>query len=167
VADSVQITERTNLSTAAILARRGISTATIGHSLGVKLPHGPYWSTADLYVVIGNGPGSWVAYGEGLPSDWCGDLAKQLTGIASVIDQTGAYRSFRIEGPHARTLLQRGLHIDLNASAFPSDSVAISVIGHVDVIVRALSDESSFEVTVFCSYADSFLRWFASVAAGL
>lgn len=167
MADSVQITERGNLSTAAILARRGISTATIGHSLGVKLPHGPCWTAADLYVVIGNGPGSWLAYGEGLPSDWCGDLAKQLTGIASVTDQTGAYRSFRIEGPNARTLLQRGLHIDLNASAFPSGSVAVSVIGHVDVIVRALSDELSFEVTVFRSYADTFLRWFASAAAGL
>jgi heterotetrameric sarcosine oxidase gamma subunit len=152
---------------ASILARRGASTAVIGEAIATNMPVGPTWATGNLSVVIGSGPGTWLACGRGVSSDWCGDLERRLAGLASVSDQTGAYRLFQVEGSDARTLLQRGAAVDLDGSAFPAGSAALTVIAHVDVIIRNLTDGRSYEVAVYRSYAESFLRWIDAAVAGL
>jgi sarcosine oxidase subunit gamma len=167
VVDSVRITEQQNLSMASILARRGAGAAVIGEAIGISMPAGPAWETGDHLLVIGNGPGTWLACGRGVGSDWSDDLKRRLPGLASVSDQTTAYRVFQVEGPDARNLLQRGAAIDLDGSAFPAGSAALTVIAHVDVIIRCLTDGRSYEVAVYRSYAQSFLRWIDAAAAGL
>jgi heterotetrameric sarcosine oxidase gamma subunit len=162
----VRITERQDLSMASILARRGASTAAIGDAIVIDMPVGPAWVERDGLVVVGSGPGTWLAYGRGVGSDWSGDLERRLAGLASVSDQTGAYRVLQIEGPDARTLLQRGAAVDLDGSAFPVGSACLTVIGHVDVIIRSLTDGRSYEVAVYRSYAESFLRWIDAAVAG-
>lgn len=152
---------------AAILGRRGAGAAEIGAAIAIDMPVGPAWAAGDDFVVIGTGPGSWLACARGADADWCGELERRLAGLASVSDQTGAYRAFQIEGPDARTLLQRGVAIDLDASAFSAGSAAVTVIGHVDVIVRCLADGRSYEVAVHRSYAESFMRWVEDTVAGL
>lgn len=165
--DTVQVTEQHDLSIASILARRGAGAAAIGTAMGIDMSAGPTWTTADRCTVMGSGPGTWLAFGQDGGSGWCGDLERRLTGLASVTDQTGAYRLFQIEGPDARTLLQRGAAVDLDASVFPPGSVAVTVIGHVDVIIRCLAEGRGYEVAVYRSYAESFLRWVDAAVAKL
>ncbi len=165
--DSVRITERYNLSMASILARRGVSAAVIGEAISVDMPVSPGWTVRAPLMVIGSGPGTWLACGHGAGPDWCGDLARRLAGLASVSDQSGAWRTFHVEGPGARTLLQRGAPVDLDDAAFPAGCAALTVIGHVDVIIRSLADGRSYEVAVYRSYAESFLRWVEATVAGL
>ncbi|MFV3074963.1 sarcosine oxidase subunit gamma [Niveispirillum fermenti] len=165
--DTVRITERPDLSVASILARRGATTAAIGGAIGIDMPLGPTWVAAERFIMMGTGPGSWLAVGHDDGSDGCGDLGDRLTGLASVSDQTGAYRLFRVEGPDARTLLQRGAYIDLDGVAFPAGAVGVTMIGHVDVIIRNITDGHCYEVAVYRSYTDSFMRWADAACAGL
>lgn len=165
--DNIRITERPDLCMASIQARRGASAAIIGEVIAIDMPVGPTWASGDHFIVMGSGPGTWLACGHDKSSDWCRDLTERLTGLASVSDQTGAYRLFRIEGPQARTLLQRGAYVDLDGLAFPAGAVAVTMIGHVDVVIRNLTDGRSYEVAVYRSYADSFLRWVDAAVLGL
>lgn len=163
----VRITEQQDFAIAAIMARRGASAAVIGEAIAIEMPIGPSCAVRDRLVVIGSGPGAWLAFCAGAHSDWCVDLARQLSDLASISEQTGAYRLFQIEGPGARTLLQRGVALDLDASAFSAGSAAHSVIAHVDVVICCLSDGESYRVAVYRSYAESFLRWLDAAVAAL
>ena len=165
--DRVRVTERQDLSLVSILAHRAASASAINEAIGIDMPLGPTAMTEDAIVVIGSGPGIWLARSQGAEPGWPRDLERRLAGLAGVSDQTGAYRLFQIEGPDARTLVQRGAAIDLDVSAFPPGATAMTVIGHVDVIIRCLLDGRSYEVMVYRSYAESFLRWVDATAAGL
>ncbi|MBP7336567.1 sarcosine oxidase subunit gamma [Niveispirillum sp.] len=166
--DKVGVTEQQGLAIAAILARRGIGAVAIGEVLAIRMPVGPTWGTGDGVTIVGTGPGTWLAFGQGVGNGWSADLERRLAGLASLSDQTGAYRLFRIAGPDARTLLQRGAAIDMDGGVFPAGSVAVTVIGHVDVIIRNLTDDGlCYEIAVYRSYADSFLRWVDAAIAGL
>lgn len=146
---------------AAILARRGASAAMISDVLAADLPLGSKWIDCGSLVMIGSGPGTWLAHRErdGETTGWVGDLQTRLAGVASVSDQSSAYRIFRIEGPGARTLLQRGASVDLDDSAFPAGSVAFTAIAYLDVVIRRLDEADCYELAVFRSSAEGFVRW--------
>uniref|UniRef100_B0SV21 Sarcosine oxidase gamma subunit n=1 Tax=Caulobacter sp. (strain K31) TaxID=366602 RepID=B0SV21_CAUSK len=152
---------------AAILARRGASAATIGEAMSADLPLGPRWIANGSIVVLGSGPGTWLAQREDVDPSWIGDLQGRLVGLASVSDQSGAYRVFWIEGSGARTLLQRGAAVDLDESAFPAGSVAFTVIAHLDVIIRRLEEADRYELAVYRSSAEAFVRWLSAARDGL
>ena len=168
--DGVRITERHGFAMAAILARRGASAAMIGEALAAEVPLGPKWIASGSMVLIGSGPESWLAQDEDVgeaAAGWVKNLHTRLAGIASVSDQTGAYRVFRIEGPGARRLLQRGAAIDLDDAVFPVGSVAFTMIAYLDVVMRRLEQADSYELTVYRSSAASFMRWLDAATAGL
>ena len=91
----------------------------------------------------------------------------RLSGLASLSDQSSAYAVFRLSGLGARTLLQRGVSIDLDPAAFSPGSAATSVISHIGVIFWQLDNAPTYEVAVFRSLARSFRHWLDSVAATL
>lgn len=167
MADTVRIAEQTSVAIASILARRGVDAAAIGKALSLTAPTGPSCATHGALAVMGVGPGAWLAHETAAPADWLEQLQSRLTDLASVTDQGGAYRLFRIEGPGGRTLLQRGASIDLSDAAFPTATVALTVISHIDVIIRRLEETEVYELAVYRSYSESFLRWLNSALAAL
>jgi len=75
----------------------------------------------------------------------------------------------RICGPEARTVLNRGLSIDLDNSAFPENVFAQSVIHHIPVLVHRLPspDDTVFDTYVPREYSRSFWEWLTEAAAPL
>lgn len=75
----------------------------------------------------------------------------------------------RVSGPEARTVLNRGLPIDLDESAFPENAFAQSVIHHIPVLVHRLpaEDDTVFDVYVPREYAVSFWEWLVEAASTL
>ncbi len=117
--------------------------------------------------MIGTGPGSWLAMMEDAAGDWAETLQAQVAGLASVSDQSGGYLVHRFAGPGATAVLQRGVAIDLHPAAFPTGSVATTVIAHIGVILWRVDYDPSFDVAIFRSYADSFRRWIDVTQSGL
>jgi len=166
VAKAVQITALTGLRVATIMARRGVVARQVGAALGLAAPSRPGRVTNDGLALIATAPGAWLAIAESDGAGaWPADLADRLGDAAAVFDQSGAYCVFRLEGPAARQMLQRGIAIDLDPAAFGPNDTVVSSLAHLDVIVWQSGGEDSFDVAVFRSYADDFLAWAERVAA--
>lgn len=106
------------------------------------------------------------------PSD--DDLLRKFDGTAlgedAVVTEIGHSRTVvRVAGAAARTLLNRGLPVDLDAAVFPVDSFAQSVIQHIPVLVHrvGLGGEGDFDVYVARDYAVSFWEWLTGAAQSL
>lgn len=165
--DDIQIDEATGTGLAAIMARRGVGVEQLGRVLGVDAPIGPCWTASHEVALIGTGPGAWLAVRDAAPVQWADDLRKSLVGLASVSDQSSAYTLWRLSGPGARTLLQRGAAIDLHPESFGVGSAATTMIAHVGVIIRQLDDTPRYELAAFRSYADSLRQWLDQAVAAL
>lgn len=117
--------------------------------------------------MIAVAPDTWLALGEAPGDEWRESLERELDGLASMSDVSGAYLLFRIAGERARDLLQRGIFIDLHPSLFGPGSAAVTRIGHVDVILWQLSEAPEFDLAVPRSLAASFGHWLAVTAEAL
>ena len=166
VAD-LAIEQRLGLGIAAVMARKGASHAAIGAVLGVELPDRAGAAFAQDRAVIGVGPGSWLAVQSAAQPDFANGLAAALIGLASVSDQSSAYRVLRLSGADARTLLQRGLAIDLHPQSFGPGSAAASMIAHVGVILWQVDERPAYDIATFSSYAASFEHWLDATIATL
>jgi sarcosine oxidase subunit gamma len=84
-----------------------------------------------------------------------------------VSDQSSGYVVYRLAGPAARTLLQRGAAIDLHPAAFPPRAAAVTMIAHLGVILWLADEAPTFEVAVFRSFAGSFQHWLETAGQAL
>lgn len=167
MADRPLIQQHEISAVASIMARKGASAAQIAHALGIEVQANPTWRSVGGVSLIGIGPGMWLAHHESAAAGWIDELREQLDGLASVADQSSAYSFWRVSGPRAWLLLQRGVFLDFHPDSFRSGSVATTVIAHIGVIIRQLDDEPTYELAVFRSYADSFRNWLCQAAAAL
>lgn len=150
---------REGLAIAAVMARKNVGADAIGAALDLTLADGPVLSRGPDMMLIGTGPGCWLAIADGAAPDFAASLATRLTGLASITDQSSGYSIARIAGEGARRLLQRGVAIDLHPTAFAAGSVATTVIAHIGVILWQVDDTPTYDIATFRSFADSFIHW--------
>jgi sarcosine oxidase subunit gamma len=170
VANSLIVEERSGYGLATVMGRKDVSAAVLGSALGFSPPEDPSRVKHEGLAWIGTGSATWLAMTDAPEIGWPTSLQQRLKGLASISDQSGSYRIFRIAGDRARSLLQRGAFIDLHADAFPPGSVATTVIAHIGVVfwqADQADDDPGFEVAMFRSYAPSFLRWLNATSASL
>jgi sarcosine oxidase subunit gamma len=167
VAEGLTVQMREGLALATVMARKGVSAQAIGEALSATAPEGPRIGVGEGLSLIGTGPGTWLALAEAGDADFEAGLRARLGPLASVSDQSSGYVVFRLAGPAARTLLQRGAPIDLHPAAFPAGGAAVTVIAHVGVILWLADEAPSFDVAVFRSFAGSFRHWLDAAAQAL
>src|ERR1700760_2651662 len=95
VADDLVIVEREGCGLATVMARNDISPGLVSATLGLQVPRGPAATATDALMLLGTGPGMWMAVADHAGPDWAENLQARLKGIASVSDQTGGYVVFR------------------------------------------------------------------------
>jgi methylglutamate dehydrogenase subunit D len=167
VAD-LTITPRDGFGLVSIMARRGVGADRIGAAFGLEAPVAPRRVATGIGVsLIGVGAGHWLALRDTPAPLWADQLRGSLAGLASVSDQSSGYAIVRLGGTGARTILQRGLAIDLHPKAFPVGAAATSVIAQIGVIVWQVDAAPTYDVAVFRSLADSFRHWLGQAAAAL
>jgi sarcosine oxidase subunit gamma len=167
VAEVLEITARRNIALATVMARKGVDAAALAARLGVTPPTGPRTAQEDGVMLIGTGPGVWLAIAEDRRAGWADRLRETLAGIASISDQTAGYTVLRMSGSGAQELLQRGAFIDLDPTAFGPGAAASTVIGHIGVILWKVDDAPTFDIALFRSFTRSFRDWIAANSAGL
>lgn len=166
--DNLQIERREGLGIASIMARKGVAADRIGGMLGVVPPTSPGRAVGvDGLSLVGTGPGSWLLCADGVSAFWADDLRQRLNKLASVSDQSSAYVVLRLTGKDARTVLQRGMPIDLHPDVFRPGSAATTVIAHIGAIVWQLDNKPTYEIATFRSFADSFRHWLRQAASAL
>lgn len=167
MAEGVVIAEWTGFRLASVMARKGVGAEAVGEALGLAAPTGPAIAGDRRLSLIGVGPGAWLALGEPGPDLLEETLRSRLGALASLSEQSGAYRFWRLSGPGARVMLQRGAAIDLDARAFGPGSACVTVISHIGVLVWQEDDAPTYIVGCFRSLGGSFSHWLAITAAAL
>jgi sarcosine oxidase subunit gamma len=167
VAEAVDIAILSGLGLATVMARKGVDRAALETALGVALPELPGWTGSGALRLIGTGPGMWLALADDAGPDHAARVQAMAGSLASISDQSSGYVIFRLSGPGARTILQRGAAIDFHPSVFKSGSVATTVIAHIGVILWQVDDVPTYDIACFRSYAGSFRHWIDQCAAAL
>jgi heterotetrameric sarcosine oxidase gamma subunit len=164
--------ERRGLAIATVMARKGQGAAlasAVKEQFDINLPLGPHGSGSDATSFLGTGPGRWLVTHDAGTSGFVRQLAQQLEGLASVVDQSDGVGVLRLSGPALLDVLAKGVAIDLDAAAFPAGSVAATQIAHIGVTLWKVDEAPTFHVAAARSMAGSFLHWLeaSSAAVGL
>jgi methylglutamate dehydrogenase subunit D len=162
VGSPLSVIERNGLGLAVIQARKGVDARMIGDVLGIAAPTGPSRAGDEQLTLIGLGTGAWLAVCGKPEGNWPEQLGQQLTGLASVTDQSSGYCVLRLTGAGAAELLQRCISIDLHPESFGAHSAAATVVEAIGVIVWRFDAEVGFELAVPRSYVSSVRLWIAA-----
>ena len=154
------LTELTGLSLAAVAARHGqigaLSTA-VEREFGAALPTRSGRTARKTVAFVWSGPDQWLAIGAA--SD---NLVQRLTSCAgalgSVTDLTGARTLVRISGPRARDGLMKVVPIDLDESAFTTQSAVVTVAAHIPVQLWLIDAAPTYEIACPRSYGVSLWK---------
>ena len=157
--------ERHGLAIATVMARRGQSAAlaaAVREQFDIALPQGPRCGHSDALTFLGTGPGRWLAIHSAPQPRFADGFSQQLEGLASVVDQSGAFGVLRLSGPRVLEVLAKGVAIDLDATSFPAGRVAVTQIAHLGATLWKVDEAPSFDIAVARSYASSFAHWLQS-----
>lgn len=86
--------------------------------------------------------------------------------IGTVGDLSHARVGLRLSGPEVRSVLAKGLPVDLHDRVFPTGSVAVSAVHGIDVMLHRHDEPAgAFDLYVPRSYAGEFWHWLSDAAA--
>lgn len=150
-----------------VIARRHGTAAVVAAVLehfGVALPLQPravFDASLAQPTFLWCGPGHWLAMSDVPAGTFSLELQLQdkLEGVASICDQSGSRVLFAVQGPAARTVLAKGLGVDLHPRSFAPGHVAVSSIGHMGVQLWQVDATPQYRLLVARSYAESFRHW--------
>jgi heterotetrameric sarcosine oxidase gamma subunit len=174
-APGVIIALRTDLALALVMARKGKTEDVrrrVQDRFGLALPMNaqrvekatsPY---PDNLSFIWAGPERWLGRTATQTSPSLEAMLRQeLSGLASVVNQTDGRCVFHISGPKARDVLAQGLPIDIDPRAFGPGDTALTLAGHINVHFWQLDQTAAYEFAVPRSLAASFYQWLFAPAA--
>lgn len=128
----------------------------VNRLFGLPLPEQPNTSArGDDAALLWMGPTSWlfVANPDAARPAF-DDVRRALNDVgAALFDLSSSYVAWRIEGPAATRVLNRGCPLDLAPEAFPAGHCAQSLLGHVTAMFHRPHASSTFIVIVARSYA--------------
>lgn len=165
---SLVVAERRGLGLATVTLRKGaeaVFESRLQDAFGISLGHGPRVSAGADVAFVGTGPRRWLAVRPGGGWRFAADLAGTLAGVASVADQSSGYAVLRLSGPRVRDVLAKGVPVDLDASVFKAGEAAVTLAGHVGIILWQAGEGPVFDVAVFRSMAGDFWYWLDTSAA--
>jgi sarcosine oxidase subunit gamma len=167
-AAGVVIEERTDLSFASVIAKRGKRDALLSAvetAYGVALPTRPRRVTKGSVTFAGTGPDQWIASAEGAEAQNFAARVRGRIGLfAAVSDQTDARLVLRLSGPKVRDVLAKGVPLNLHPKVFKPGDVATTLVAYIGVQLDRL-DDATFQLTAPRSMAGSFWSWLSASAA--
>jgi methylglutamate dehydrogenase subunit D len=171
----VTVTLRNDLALAYVLVRNGKTgelQARVRERLGLRLPMAAQHAedgdnpSADSLAFVWAGPGRWLAKTSTQSAVALETaLRNELSGLASIINQTDGRCVFRIGGPSLREVLAKGVPLDLDPRAFGPGDSALTLVGHISVHFWQLDRVPTYEFAVPRSFAASFCEWLFAAAA--
>ena len=169
----VAIRECDGLGIATILARKGRIAALrerLRDRFGITLPEGATHSTAGELTLAGTGPGAWLAIHESAGNSFTASLAETIGDLASVSDQSDGYAVLHLSGARISEILAKLVPIDVHPRVFKVGDGAVTLSGHVNVILWRLEDGPDalprYQMALYRSFAESYASFLVEVAAG-
>ncbi len=171
-APGISVRERTELSLATLMARKGQAQALaelVKSAFGIDLPSTPRFSGGQLpdgrlLILVWSGFEQWLALTDGA-QDFERELTSSLGKRALITDQSDGRTVLRLRGTKAREVLAKGIAIDLHPRAFKPGDVALTTAAHIGVQLWQVDDVPTYEIAVPRSLAKSLWGWLSASAA--
>src|SRR5258708_36052518 len=80
----------------------------------------------------------------------------------SLLDISGGRLVLELAGPEARTVLAKGMSLDLHVSVFKTGSCAQSALARVPVVLQQLDETPRYRLYVRRSFAPYIVAWLAA-----
>jgi sarcosine oxidase subunit gamma len=171
-APGVTVSERSGLAAVALTLRAGQReelARRMQEAFGLALPDRPACTTAGRLALVWTGPAQWLALEEGRDGlarfGFARDLAASLGDAASVTDLTGARAVLRLSGPAVRDALAKLVPIDLDESAFPPGTAALTLAWHVGVTLWRAPATDAWDIACYRSFGESLAHAVVEAAA--
>lgn len=142
-------------------ARVGALQALAVQTLSLTLPEGPRCVHGPGLTCLSIGPRRWLLIRRDGKDAWPASVERTLGGVAAVCDQSDGYVIFEAWGTQVRSVLARGVSVDLHPRSLPADAVAVTQVGHINVVLwhGPLEGADRFRLAVGRSYAESFRQF--------
>jgi methylglutamate dehydrogenase subunit D len=158
----VTLSLRGGVALASVIARKGRQdelAQRVQSVFGFALPASPRRNAAGSIAFSWTGPDQWLAMAEGLASQaFERRLRDELSGLASVCEQSDGRTLIRFGGARARDALAKGVIIDLHPRAFGPGDAAVTGFAHIPVHFWQIDSAPTYDFTVFRSLAADFWR---------
>lgn len=162
----IRLTLRDGVALATVIVADGQTDALralVSERYGWELPERGKCQVSRERGLVWSAPGQWLAVAE--TRDALRELPDVFRGIAAVTDQSDGRAVVRVSGPNARTLLEKGVAVDLHPRAFQAGRTAVTSISHIGAQLWQLDDAPTYDVAVARSFAGSFWSWLTEAAA--
>ena len=112
-------------------------------------------------LALDGGPGRALLVG---PADLFARLAPLVdAGVGTVTDLSHSRVRIALEGPRARTVLEKGTSVDLRNRAFPVGAVAWTAIHSMGIVLHHREAEA-YDVLVYRGFARALNEWLRDAA---
>ncbi len=162
----VAVHARTNLSLALIMPRRGRQVACADNlqtSYDLQAPAAARIVHGRTLSIAWAGPDAWLAIAN------TPNLEKELRTIvannASIVDTSDQRIVIRISGPKTRTVLAKGVAIDLHPRMFAPGDTAITSLAHVTIQLWQVDERPTFDLVMPRASAHDVFHWLTVSAA--
>lgn len=113
------------------------------------------------------GPDEWLAV---LPDEGREEVLSRLRDAlaplhVAVVDVSHSRAVVELSGAHARSVLQKGCHLDLHPSRFRAGSVAQSKFARCHVLLHQTDDAPAYDLYIQRSFARYLWSWLEDAAA--
>jgi methylglutamate dehydrogenase subunit D len=168
-APGVVLTVRTNLALVPVMARKGKTEdlrRRVQDHCDLTLPLTPQRVEKSGFSFVWAGPERWLAgTSTQTPAAFEAMLRTELSGLASVANQTDGRCVFQVSGPKARDTLAHALPIDIDPRVFGPGDTALTLAGHINVHLWQLDLSPAYQFAVPRSFAASFCEWLLAASA--
>lgn len=164
-AAGVTVVEVTGLTIASLAARKGQQqdlVAKVQGLLGVALPSQAKCITAGGVSALWSAPEQWLMTFSSGGRPRVAELAKAVSGVASVTDQSDSRAVIEVSGPKVRDMLAKGVMIDLHPNVFATGDTAVTPIAHIGAQITMINPAPVYQLLVPRSFCLSFWDWLIS-----
>lgn len=153
----VTVMERVGLRIFSLQSRRGQLaelSAKFQAATGLSLPMEPKRFDGENFSVVWTAPEQWLVMTGSAAS--ASKLTNELSGLASVTDQSDSRAVIEVSGSKVHEMLAKGVMIDLHPTVFHPGDTAVTTVAHIGSQVTKLSAQPVFEILVPRSFVESF-----------
>ena len=160
----VKIKAIENQGIAQVFASKG-KTGAVERALKIKESPGKSTVTREL-TALPISPGQWLVSASKTDGFAIG-LGKKLKKNGYVSEQSDSRVTFRISGPRARELMQKGCRLDLDPSVTSKGWCAQTTMAQIGTTIHQIDDSPTYDVMVYSGFAQEFAEWLDHTGAQL
>lgn len=149
-----------------VFAKNGGAKA-VETALGIKTKPGKA-SKVDDFIALPLAQGQWLLVSKDVDENgFTQDIIDKLGSGGYVSEQSDSRVIFRISGPKAVELMQKGCRLDLHPSVTGANWCAQTQMAQIGILIHQVDRNPTYDLYVYSGFAQDFAEWLQHTGAQL